>query len=291
MTATQPRPSIGAMHCRPVEIVRVDLDRRIEGRRNACIDGRLEENVVAPVLVHERGARLARRAHVADRRQFFEIQGYARRDILGFGARRRDAHGDELADMPDLAGRERRLLGDLEARQSRHCPDRVDAAQIRRGENPIPNGVGNFDPANAGMGQRAANEGDVLHAGEADIADILPQAPHQPLVLLARQPGADALGRFRERQRRSMRDVLDQALRRADELASWAAQFFENGEVIGAGDRQQRARRMSRRAQRVELARIVNERGKLARSVGDGERLRRSRRRPHGGQGRDLLVA
>ena len=197
MTATQPRPSIGAMHWRPVEIVRVDLDRRIERRRNAGIDGRLEENVVAPMLVHERGARLARRAHVADRRQFLEVQGYARRDILGFGARRRDAHRDELADMPDLAGRERRLLGDLEAGQSRHGPDRVDAVQIRRGEHPIPNGVGNFDAANAGMGERAADEGDVLHAGEADIADILPQAPHQALVLLARQPGADALGRFR----------------------------------------------------------------------------------------------
>jgi hypothetical protein len=81
-----------------------------------------------------------------------------------------------------------------------------------------------------------------------------------------------------------MREVLDKTLRRADELAARAAQLVEDGEMIGARDRQQRPRGMGRRAQRVELARIVNECGKLARSVGDGERLRRSRRRRYGGE-------
>jgi hypothetical protein len=46
------------------------------------------------------------------------------------------------------------------------------------------------------MGERAADKGHILHAGEANIADILPQAPHQALVHFARQPRADALGRF-----------------------------------------------------------------------------------------------
>ena len=172
------------------------LDRRIEGRRNAGIHGRLEEDVVAPMFVHQGRARPARRPHVADGRQLLEVQGHARRDVLGLGARRGDAHRNELADVPDLAGRQRRLLRDLEAGQSRHRPDRPDPVQIRRGEHPLPNGFGNMDGANAGVCERAADEGDVLHAGETDIADILPQAPHEALVLLARQPGADALRRF-----------------------------------------------------------------------------------------------
>ena len=148
------------------------------------------------MLVHEGGARLARRAHVVDGRELLEVQRYARRDILGLGARRRDAHGDQLADMPHLAGRQRRLLGDLEAGQSRHRPDGLDAVQIRRREHPVPNGFGNVDAANAGVRERAADESHILHAGQANIADILPQAPHQALVLLAGQPRADALGRF-----------------------------------------------------------------------------------------------
>ena len=173
-----------------------DLDRRIEGRGDAGVDESLEEDVVAPVLVHERGARLARRPHVADGRQLLEVQSHARRDILSFSARWGDAHGDELADMPDLAGRQRRLLGDLEAGQSRHRPDRSDGVQVRGGEHPAPNGFGDVDAANSGVGERAADEGHILHAGQPNIADILPQAPHQALVLLAGQPRADALRGF-----------------------------------------------------------------------------------------------
>ena len=119
-----------------------DLDRRIEGRRDPGVDRGLEKDVVAPMLVHEGRARLARRPHVVDGREFLEIQRHARRDVLGFSARRRDAHGDQLADMPHLAGRQRRLLGDLEARQPRHRPDRLDAVQIRRREHPVPNSSG-----------------------------------------------------------------------------------------------------------------------------------------------------
>jgi hypothetical protein len=149
------------------------------------------------MLVNEDGAGLARRPHVVDGRQLLQIQRHARGDVLGLGARRGDAHGDELADMPRLDRRQRRLLGDLEAGQSRHRPDSLDAVQFRRGENLAPNGFGNIDAANAGMRERAADKRHVLHAGQANIADILPKPAHQALVLLARQPRADALGRFR----------------------------------------------------------------------------------------------
>ena len=80
-----------------------DLDRRVESRGDADVDRRLEENVVAPMLVNQGRARLARRPHVVDGRQLLQIQRHARRDVLGLGARRRNAHGDELADMPHLA--------------------------------------------------------------------------------------------------------------------------------------------------------------------------------------------
>ena len=76
-----------------------DLDRRIEGRCNAGVDERLEEDIVAPMLVHEARTRLARDAQVANRRKLVEVQGYARGDVFRFGARRGDAHGDEFADV------------------------------------------------------------------------------------------------------------------------------------------------------------------------------------------------
>ena len=43
------------------------------------------------------------------------------------------------------------------------------------------------------MGERAADERHVLHAGETDIGDELAAAAHQPVVFLAQQPCAYAL--------------------------------------------------------------------------------------------------
>ena len=78
------------------------LDRRIERLGDVDLEIGFEEDVVAPVLVHQRRTRLARLQHVVDRRQLFEVERHRRRDILGFGARRRHAHGDEFADLTHL---------------------------------------------------------------------------------------------------------------------------------------------------------------------------------------------
>ena len=43
------------------------------------------------------------------------------------------------------------------------------------------------------MRNRAAQESDILHAREADIADILAAPAHQTVVFLARQADADTL--------------------------------------------------------------------------------------------------
>ena len=42
------------------------------------------------------------------------------------------------------------------------------------------------------MRDRAAQEGDILHAGDADIPDELAMPGQVPRILLAMDPGADA---------------------------------------------------------------------------------------------------
>ncbi len=95
-------------------------------------------------------------------------------------------------------------------------------------------GSGNIDAANAGVRERAADKSHILHAGQANIADILPQAAHQALVLLAGQPRADALGRFGLACVGQFETSSIKTLRRADKLAARAAQLFENAEMIRA---------------------------------------------------------
>jgi hypothetical protein len=55
--------------------------------------------------MHCRAVDISRVAHVMNRRQRFEVQRDRFSNILGLGSRRRHAHGDELADVPHLAGR------------------------------------------------------------------------------------------------------------------------------------------------------------------------------------------
>jgi hypothetical protein len=51
------------------------------------------------------------------------------------------------------------------------------------------------------MCQRAANKGDVLQAGETDICHVLAAPAHEAIVLLAKQPGSDALSGIGHRVR------------------------------------------------------------------------------------------
>ena len=112
-----------------------DLDRRVERLGDVDVDERLEEDVVGPMLMHQRRRRLARRQHVVHGRQLVEVEPRPLRNVLGFGARRGDAHGDQLADVAHLLGRERRLLRHLEAAQPRYRADRLDARQVGCGEH------------------------------------------------------------------------------------------------------------------------------------------------------------
>ncbi len=181
------------MHCRAVDISRDTLIGASSAAGDVDLEIGFEEDVVAPMLVHQRRARLARLAHVVDGGQLLQIERHCRCDVLGFGARRRHAHRDEFADLAHLAGGEHRLLGNLEARQPRDGADRIDAGKVRRGEDAAAIALRDVYAADQRMRQRTAHEGNVLHAGETNVGDELAAAAHQPVVFLARQPRADAL--------------------------------------------------------------------------------------------------
>ena len=117
-----------------------DLARHLEGgARGGLLDvavlGEFDEDVVLPVLVDQRRAGLLRGDHVGDGRQLVVFDADAARDVLGLGAGRRHAHGDELADEAQLAGRQDRLGRRLEAADGRRGRDRLDAGQVVGGEH------------------------------------------------------------------------------------------------------------------------------------------------------------
>ena len=158
------------------------------------VDGAGEEQVVAPVLVHQRRARLRRAASMSLRhRQRIEVELDLGGNVFRLGARRRHAHGDQLADVAHLAGRQHRLHRRLEARQRGVGADRRHAGQVLGDEHALAQRRRNADALDARMRQRAAQERHLQHAGQPDVADILPAPAHVAVVFLAQQPRADAL--------------------------------------------------------------------------------------------------
>ena len=94
------------------------LDRCIQCLADVDIHERLKEDIVGPMVMHKGRFRRARREHVVHGRQFFQIERDRAGDILGLRTGRRDAHREKLTDEAHLVGRERGLLGDLEAAQA-----------------------------------------------------------------------------------------------------------------------------------------------------------------------------
>ena len=70
-----------------------------------------------------------------DRRQFLVVDVNRAGDVLGCARVGATHIATKLADEADLAGRERRLLGGLEAGEARNGADRLDAHQIGRRED------------------------------------------------------------------------------------------------------------------------------------------------------------
>ena len=182
------------MHCRAVRMRRRTLiAARARIAREIVVDERLEHDVVGPVLVDERCARLERRHHVDDGGQLLEVDLDQRRDVLGFRAGRRNAHRDELADLAHLVLREDVLRRRLEALQRRVGDDRLDAGEVVDREDRVLVAGGLADGADARVRDRRTHERDVEHSDHADVADVLAAAAEEAFVLLAAQPRADAL--------------------------------------------------------------------------------------------------
>jgi hypothetical protein len=145
------------------------------------------------VLVDQGGAGRACFQHVVHSRQFREIERDRLRNVFGFRPCGADAHGYQLADMTDLVGGERRLLRYLESAQARHRADRLHAGELRRGERGGAMFRRDGNAAKAGVRDRAADEGDVLHSGQLDVGNELPTTAHEAIVLLSDETSSDTL--------------------------------------------------------------------------------------------------
>ncbi len=145
------------------------------------------------MLVDQGGAGRACFQHVVHSRQFREIERDRLRNVFGFRPRGADAHGHQLADMTHLVGGERRLLRYLESAQARHRADRFHAGELRRRERGAAIFRRDGNAAQAGVRERAANEGDVLHSRQPDVGNELPTPAHEAVVLLSDETSSDTL--------------------------------------------------------------------------------------------------
>src|SRR5262249_42450308 len=105
-----------------------------------------------------------------------------------------DAHGDQLADMADLVGGERRLFRHLEAAQARHRADRLHAYEIGRRECAAALIGRDGNAANAGVCEGAADEGNVLHSRQPNVGNELAATAHEAIVFLSGEAGSHTLG-------------------------------------------------------------------------------------------------
>ena len=143
----------------------------------------------------QRRALCAARQHVVNGGQLVEIEPDRRCNVLRVGPRCGNAHRNEFAHVPHLSGRERGLLGNLEARQARNGADRFDAREIVCRENFAAMRGRDVDAADVGVGEGAANKGDILHAMQPQIRDELTPPPHQTVVFLAQDGSTDTMFR------------------------------------------------------------------------------------------------
>ena len=151
-----------------------------------------QRDVVAPRLVDQRGARLARFQHVDRRRKLLVIDLDRLREIFRLGAGLSDARRDRLADEAHLADGERREIGRLVSRQFRRRAHRCHAVEVVGGEHPVLRAFGLDDRANAAVRHRAPDEGERDLVGGGDVGDVVAAPREEPPVFLAQHARADS---------------------------------------------------------------------------------------------------
>ena len=145
----------------------------------------------------ERRAGGERCQHVGDRGQFVVFQRDRARDVLGFGAGRRDAHRDRLADIAKLVRRQDGLAGALEAAKRGCCDNRLDSVEVARGEHHAAEFVGHMHLSQSRVRNGTAHESDVAHARQPEVGDVLTSSAQEPVVLLARDRSTDSVTGYR----------------------------------------------------------------------------------------------
>jgi hypothetical protein len=157
----------------------------------AAFELQLDKNIVAPIVMDQRGAVFQRIPHRDDGGQFLELDLDKGGDVFGFGGAGAERHRNRLADMPDLVLGEHGPIRRLESGERRGRSNATDARKIGGREN-LSFEAGRFLHAqDASMGMRAANEGRVQHAGKEDIGAKLPAAVEKTVVLEARKACSD----------------------------------------------------------------------------------------------------
>ena len=167
-----------------------DDGRALAHRFDVAVRRGGQEEVVAPLLVHERSVRAARGEAVGDRRQGVEVEFHRLGDVLGPG--RSDAQRHALARETHLAARERGIVGRLVGGQARLGSNGAHAVHVARGEHAAGVSSGNGDGSDACMGEGAAHERDLPQAREGEVADELRLARQVPGIFLAGDAGPDS---------------------------------------------------------------------------------------------------
>jgi hypothetical protein len=159
---------------------------------DALVERRLQKQVVLPGGVHQRGRRVTPRNRVDDGGQRFEVELHAPDKVLALGAGCGHAHRDRFTDEAHFAARQRRILGRLEAGQAELGLDRSNIEVLGDEDRRLrPRRLA--DGTDAGVGERAAQEGNLLQAGQSDVVDVAAAAAQDAGVLLAQDARADAL--------------------------------------------------------------------------------------------------
>ncbi len=163
----------------------------------AGVEVALEGEVVAELGMDRRRAGRERRLDVDDRLELLPVDRHELGRVLGLGPAARDDGRHGLALPAGTVDRERVLRRRLEALEVRQHADprRHDLRHLRARDDGDHAGgglrLGRVDPEDLRVRIGRAHEGDMHHARQADVADILPAAAGQAPEVRARHGAAD----------------------------------------------------------------------------------------------------
>ena len=176
-----------------------DLDRRALGepldRPAGAVFDKLDEDVVAPLLVDQWRSLAPGGQHVHNRLQFLVVDPHGRGDVLGLRTRRSNARGHELTHVADFVTGQNWLAAMLETAQRGCRRDGFDVGQIFCREDRAPMLVGDVHIADAPVCYRASHKGDIERTGKMKIRNILAATAQKSVVFLARNAGTHSMAR------------------------------------------------------------------------------------------------